>query len=476
MKSKFLSSSFFRNLLRSIVHLGTGEMAGRLCNIAIVVWLGHRYGVVILGVYALAQSVTQYLQPLIDFGLRHVGARLVAQYPHAAGDIVARVQRRRRWMAAAALPLILIYSLFARLPLGMKIFLFAFSAGGSLYAASLDWAAWGQGRLHLVGLAKSMVPASILAFLLIGRPSSERVLWYAVAGNGFGFLLQGAVFRWWWKKQCSTEQCSKEQPSKEHEKKQRRRQRSLAPEETQHAVYKSLAWQRSSVMGLAWLCYLAFNNIDVLMLGLMSNPEQVGLYGAAYRVLNQALATYYLLTQVLYPQFARHGIEERARMLGGHVLWPLVVSGILIAVCISAARRVVLTVVFGHPFVAAAPLLLLLAWSIPLDFLTSYLSNAFLAWGMEKKVLLCTGTGALINIALNLVFIPRLGARGAAVNTLISYAVLLVALVFTARTAKETCAPTSRAAGHGIAPEFEAVAGPGTETPVGTPTDTAICR
>jgi len=54
-------------------------------------------------------------------------------------------------------------------------------------------------------------------------------------------------------------------------------------------------------MGLAWLGNLAFNSIDMLMLGVMSNPRQVGLYSAAYRVLNQVLVAYYLLTQSLYP-------------------------------------------------------------------------------------------------------------------------------------------------------------------------------
>jgi O-antigen/teichoic acid export membrane protein len=404
-----------RALLKSIFHLGSGELLGRLGNIATVIWLGHRYGVVILGVYALAQSVTQYLQPLIDFGLRHVGARLLALYPQAARDIVDRVQRRRLLMAGVVLPLILVYSRFAKLPREMRIFLFAFSAVGALYAISLDWAAWGQEQLHLVGLAKSAVPLSILAFLLIGRPQPESVLWFAVAGNAFGFLLQGALSWIWWRRQ------------------------SLRPadQRTLSTVRESLAWRRSSVMGVAWLCYLAFNTIDVLMLGLMSNPIQVGLYSAAYRVLNQVLATYYLLTQVLYPQFARHAIEDRVRMLHGRILLPLVGTGILIAAVISVLRRMVLAVVFGPQFLAAGPLLVLLAWSIPLDFMTSYLSNAFIAWGMEKKILLCTGIGAASNIVLNLVFIPSMGARGAAMNTLLSYAIFLTTLCLVGRTAKE---------------------------------------
>jgi len=409
-----------RGLFKNIFHLGSGELVGRLCNIATVVLLGHRYGVVVLGVYALAQSVTQYLQPLIDFGLRHVGARLLALYPLAARDIVDRVQRRRLWMAGVVLPLILVYSAAAKLPAHMKIFLFVFSAVGALYAISLDWAAWGQEQLRLVGLAKSAVPLSILAFVAIGRPQGERVLWYAVAGNAFGFLLQGAACWAWWRRQP---------PQPSHG-------------DSSDAVRESLAWQRTSIMGLAWLCYLAFNTIDVLMLGLMSNPEQVGLYSAAYRVLNQVLATYYLLTQVLYPQFARHGIEDRARMLRARILVPLLAAGILIAAVISVSRRMVLTIVFGHQFLSACPLLILLAWSIPLDFMTSYLSNAFIAWGMEKKILFCTGIGAASNVVLNLAFIPSLGARGAAINTLLSYAIFLTTLWFVGRTAKEIVSRT----------------------------------
>jgi O-antigen/teichoic acid export membrane protein len=405
----------FRTLFRNFLHLGSGEIAGRLCSLATMVLLGHRYGVVILGIYGLALSLSQYLQPLIDFGLRHVGARLVAQYPLAGHDIVLRVQRRRWRMAALVLPLMLLYAACVKLPLNMKIFLFAFAATGALYAISLDWVAWGQGKLHLVGLARSAVPLSVLLFLVIGRPTGERVLWRAVAGNAFGFLLQGAIFWAWWRRQPGE----------------------VASGETLDSICAALAWRRTSIMGLAWLCNLAFNTIDVLMLGLMSNSEQVGLYSAAYRLLNQVLVTYYLLTQVLYPRFARHRMEERVHRLGARILLPLAGAGALIAAAMVASRETLLTIEFGHQFLMAGPLLLLLAWSIPFDFVTSYLSNAYIAWGMEKKILLCTGIGAAANIALNLALIPGYGARGAAISTLLSYAIFLAALGWVGRTVAE---------------------------------------
>jgi O-antigen/teichoic acid export membrane protein len=195
-------------------------------------------------------------------------------------------------------------------------------------------------------------------------------------------------------------------------------------------------------MGLAWLGNLAFNSIDMLMLGVMSNPRQVGLYSAAYRVLNQVLVAYYLLTQSLYPELSRQNSAQRIRMLRPTILLTLLGAGAAIAAGLAMARQPLLMLLFGRQFLAAGPLLLLLAWAVPLDFLTSYLSNAYIAWGMENSILLCTAIGAACNIVLNLLWIPIYGAAAAAVNTLISYLIFLVSLALVGRFTKELARET----------------------------------
>ena len=403
-----------RQLARNVIHLASGEIPARLCGIATVLFLARRSGVAVVGIYALAQSMVQYSYPFIDFGLRHVGGRLIARYPEAGQEIVDRVQRRRVMMAVAIVPFLLVYAAFANVSLELRIFLFSFSAIGCLYAVSLDWAAWGKERLRLVGLAKIIVPGSVLFFLLAGS-RSEHLLWWMLLGNATGYVLQGGMFWWWWRRN----------------KPANHRRISLS------VVRESLAWRRTSIMGLAWLCNLAFNTIDMLMLGVMSNAQQLGFYSAAYRIMNQVLFTYYLLTQVLYPQLARQSLQQRVRMLRPRILLFLFAAGVAIAAVLAVSRRPVLTILFGHQFLPATLLLLLLAWAIPLDFLTSYLSNAYIAWGMEKKVLLCTIIAAGANIVLNLIWIPTYGATAAAVNTLISYVIFLACLTLTKRYAGE---------------------------------------
>ena len=409
-------TAHFREMFRNILHLGSGEMLARLCSIAIIILLGHRYGVFVVGVYSLGMTVAFYLQPVIDFGLRHIGARLMAQYPRSAGEIMHRVQRRRLLMAAAAVPLALIYAWLVKLPLNMKVWLALFSATGALYAFSLDWAAWGREHLRLVGLSRALVPFCILAAVAVGHPSGKQVLWWALAGNAAGFLLQAAVFRAWWNRHRPSDQEAIENLKE---------------------VGESLAWQRTSIMGVAWISNMAFNSIDLLMLGAISNAEQVGLYSAAYRLLNQVLVTYYLFTNVLYPKLARQTTEDRVLMLRPRILLSLFGSGVVIAAVLAMFRRELLTIFFGQKFLAAAALLFVLSWCLPLDFLTSYLNSAYIAWGMEKRLLLCTVIAAGSNIVLNLIWIPAYGAKAAAVNTVISYLIFLASLALAGRSAKE---------------------------------------
>lgn len=405
--------AFSAPVFRRMVHLGSGETVARLCSIATILFLARRSGVVVVGVFALAQSLVQYSYPFIDFGLRHVGARLIAQYPQAGREIVERVQKRRILMGAAIVPFVLVYAALTKLSLELRLFLFLFAAGSCLYALSLEWAAWGKEQLRLVGLSKIIVPGSVLLFLLLGS-GSEHLLWWLVVGNALGYGFLGVMFWQWWRRQPADQE-----------------RLSL------DVLRESLAWRRTSIVGLAWLCNLAFNTIDMLMLGIMTNGEQVGLYSAAYRIINQVLFTYYLLTQVLYPQLARQNVGQRNRALRPKILLSLFGAGVAIALVLAVSRRAVLTAVFGHQFLPATVLLLLLAWAIPFDFLTSYLSNAYIAWGMEKKILLCTLVAAGSNIVLNLIWIPAYGATAAAVNTLASYVIFLASLALAGRFAKE---------------------------------------
>ena len=422
MKSTQLRASASQ-VLNNILRLGSGETVARGCGIITVLFLAHRFGVVVVGVYALSQTMLQYTQPFIDFGMKHVGVRLVARYPKATKAIMLRVQRRRIAMAVALLPLLLAYAASTRVPWNLRVCLLAIAVICPLHALSLDWMAWAQEHFGWAGFGRTIIPIAVLACVLAGR-NSANVLWWFVLGHLIGILLHNAILWLWWRSHPQADNDGV-----------------LLPD-----IDDALAWQRTSILGLATLCNLAFNSIDILMLGVMSSPQQVGLYSAAYRVVNQVLYTYYLLTQILYPQLAKQEVLQRTRALRPRILTALAALGTVLAFGFAVARRPIISILFGPAFVGATAMLALLAWAIPMDFLTSYLSNAYIAWAMEKKVLVCIAIAAGANAVLNFMWIPTYGAKAAAVNTLVCYVIFLVSLALAGLYSAELSRQDARAA------------------------------
>jgi O-antigen/teichoic acid export membrane protein len=76
---------------------------------------------------------------------------------------------------------------------------------------------------------------------------------------------------------------------------------------------------------------------------------------------------------------------------------------------------------YGKQFHASAPLLVVLVWSEVPIFFGVVIANAIIAKNLQRYLPVSTVLGAIVNVALNLVFIPRWGALGASWATVISY-------------------------------------------------------
>ena len=187
-------------------------------------------------------------------------------------------------------------------------------------------------------------------------------------------------------------------------------------------------------MGLAWMANLAFNTVDMLMLGVC--PILSRSASTAPRIASsiRCCMAYYLLTGVLYPQLARQTLLSAGVCCARASCWLCCRPERALALLVAAFRRPVSEHRLRKRLRRRCAALLLLACCIPLDFLTSYLSNAYIAWSMEAKRLLCTAVAAGSNVVLNLATIPRYGAWAAAVNTLISYGVFLACLAWAGRS------------------------------------------
>lgn len=172
-----------------------------------------------------------------------------------------------------------------------------------------------------------------------------------------------------------------------------------------------------------------YNDIDKAMLARIGNVAQAGLYSAAYRVIDMGYAPIRAVASAAYPLYFRegeHGLVS-AMALTRRIAPAVVALGAVAAV--GAFFVAPLTpLLLGSEFSGAIILVQLIS---PLILLrgVSYLAADTLTGCGRQAFRTAAQVGiAIVNVALNFVFIPVLGVMGAVIVTLACETLLAVVL------------------------------------------------
>ncbi len=175
---------------------------------------------------------------------------------------------------------------------------------------------------------------------------------------------------------------------------------------------------------LSSLAIVAYMKIDQFMLASMAGDAEVGLYSAAVRLSE----LWYFLPLALAGSAGPALSVVRADPAVFEDRWiKLFKAMLLIALPVAALMSVLAgplcDLVYGSAFAGTGPILALHVWAGVFVFVGVAQGAAEIARSRTRQMMLRTWCGALLNVALNLLWIPRWQGVGAAAATVISYAV-----------------------------------------------------
>jgi O-antigen/teichoic acid export membrane protein len=166
-----------------------------------------------------------------------------------------------------------------------------------------------------------------------------------------------------------------------------------------------------------------YMKIDQLMIQNISGTEEAGAY-ATVATLSEAwnfIPT--VIVTTLFPAIlnARRDDLERYKKRIQNLYDLMVYLSLPAAIVITFASPLIYKL-YTPEYAYAAPVLSVHIWSGVFVFLGAANSQYLIAEGYTKLTFLRTGFGAIVNILLNLILIPKMGMMGAAIATLIAYA------------------------------------------------------
>lgn len=185
---------------------------------------------------------------------------------------------------------------------------------------------------------------------------------------------------------------------------------------------KRLLAEALPVLLAALLASLALR-LDQMMLAALSDFHQVGLYAGAIRLSEVWWGIAPAVMQVAAPMllYANDDAASRQRYLellyGG-----LLVLALAAAAVVTLCARPLVHLLLGPDFDGAAPVLVVHVWTAAFVFMEALTYQELIRRRLQKVLMIRAALAIGINAALNLWLIPAHGAMGAAVATLLSFA------------------------------------------------------
>ncbi|MCH7499204.1 MAG: flippase [Nitrospinae bacterium] len=174
---------------------------------------------------------------------------------------------------------------------------------------------------------------------------------------------------------------------------------------------------------LSGLAITFYMRIDQVMLGEMLGEHDVGIYSAALRLSEVWYVIPMVIVSSVMPSFteARAHSEELYYQRLQKLFTYLVRIAYLVAIPMTIIATPLITLLFGTQYSSAGPVLAVHIWAALFVFLGVARGIYSINEGLNIPVMFGTISGAILNILLNIILIPRYGALGAAIATIFSY-------------------------------------------------------
>jgi PST family polysaccharide transporter len=377
----------------------------RLCRIVVgllvTLWVARYLGPDQYGELSFAIAFAALMGALAGLGLDQITVRDIARNPQVSGDALGTAMglRLAGSAIATALGLAVVVALGTS---GNQLTIVALAMASLVFQAADVVDYWFQSQLR----SRLTVTAKLVAMLSAAALKIVLILTHAsVVAFAALFLVEAALFAIAMAVAYRRDRCA-------------------TPWRWNAALARRMLADGLPIM-LSSAAIMVYMRIDQIMLRELAGPTQLGLFAA---VLPFSEGWYILATSVcasLLPSFSRLHAEDqpafKARL--SKLLRVLAGSALLISAFISLTADPMVSLLLGERFLAAGPVLAIHVWGVVFVFL-GVAENLWLVSDNRRLVRLCkTTAGALVNVALNWVLIPRLGAQGAAIATVVSFAV-----------------------------------------------------
>jgi O-antigen/teichoic acid export membrane protein len=390
------------NLLFSrAFQVGAGQVIRRCTRFLFFFFAARKLGPTLFGVYALLLAIVETLSLVSGEGFTDYLTRELSKTPELGRALYVKVIQLR-----------LLYVVLLFVSAEVCLYILKYPAEILADASLLFLTLFprvalgaGQGVLRAVGrfgllvsleTLQGVVLLAVGVCLLIKAPDLRGVIWAELASAFAGGL--AAIFM----------------------------VHGLRQQKLKSAISWCQVVRQTSIFNVYPLITNIYDRVDVVLLSALAGSLAVGIYAVPYRALSAMQILPFAVLSALLPEIAGITAISNDKQLCCRMtdfFYSLALFPVLV---ITLLARPLVLVLLGNGYTESTPVLRILIWAIIPMFVNYGLNTFLLARSHEKMFLRTTLVCAAVNVAANLILIPRFSYFAAAAVTILTEVVLLV--------------------------------------------------
>lgn len=408
---KKIKSLLFENLsarqtfTKNVFWLAVANVANRSIRAILIIYAARALGVAGYGIFSYAVGLAAFFSIFSDMGVSAMITKEAARdHSSIKKYLSAALFIKTVLIAISAILIIFVAPIFSNIKealplLPLAALLIAFDGLRDLTFAITR----AKERMELEAVIGAVTNVSItilgLAALLLNPTPSYFLLGYSL-GSGVG-----TIFAWWMLREYI---------------------KGIAGGFDFSLIKKIfISALPFSLMGLMGTLML---NTDTVILGYLTDAEQIGLYSAGQKIVFLLYMLPTILSSAIFPSMSRLAKENQQRF--DDVLGSALTATFLISIPMFAGGVILsdglMNMVYGNAFAGGIATFCVILFTIILIFPQTFLTNGIFAFDGQKAFIRLTVIGVIGNAILDVIFIKLYGIIGSAIATVLMGLVVTV--------------------------------------------------
>ena len=401
---QLINNQEFKKYLKNTSWLMSEKALRLISGLVVGVYVARYLGPGQLGLLSYTLSIVALFATLNHLGLNGLTVRELVQKPEQKAAILGTVFTLKFVASVFAILAILLFSVFTEQFNSIEFWMLLVTSCAIFFQPLNVIEFWFESKVlgKFPSIAKSVSVILVAIFKVLLIIAGAQVLFFSLAFTIEATLI-GLIFILFYNRQS---------------------QFSLAQWRFEFPRAKYLLSQSWMIMFGAIFATI-YLKVDQVMLMWLSEKEQVGVYAVAAQLSEVWHFAPVAIVASLFPRLItlKETNSKQYQLRLQQIFDLLFLLAFMLTITTTLLADPIIATLYGEKFERSASILQLHIWSSIFIFMRALFSR----WIHIERVFVFSfisqGAGALSNVLLNLMFIPLYGAEGAAVTTLISYAI-----------------------------------------------------